>query len=118
MNFRALVILMVITAFVSSLTVRSNAAPETKATGGNAERGRVVYQRHCMVCHGEEGKADTYHVLGTQPSNLSAPMVRNKADAELLTTIHEGKPNMPVWKRVLPESEILDVLAYVRTLAP
>jgi arsenite methyltransferase len=51
-----------------------------------------------------------------QPANLTAPSTKRKSDAELLRTIHEGRPNMPVWKHLLSEQEIRDVLAYVRTL--
>jgi mono/diheme cytochrome c family protein len=39
-----------------------------------------------------------------------------ESDAELLKTIHEGKPNMPAWKARLSKKDTRDVLAYIRNL--
>lgn len=116
MTSRSLLILMLATALASGLSAEGRTASKAETARGDAEKGKVIYQRHCAVCHGIEGKADDYRVLGEQPANLTARSTKQKSDTELLTIIHEGKPNMPVWKRVLPETEIMDVLAYVRTL--
>ncbi|MGQ0665936.1 MAG: c-type cytochrome, partial [Nitrospiraceae bacterium] len=80
-------------------------------------KGKGLYSRHCVGCHGTEGKGDGYKLLGPDPANLTAPSTMKKSDAALLKTIHEGKPNMPSWKVRLSEQDSRDVLAYVRTLA-
>ena len=41
-----------------------------------------------------------------------------KSDAELLRSVRDGLSRMPPWGVILSEREILDAIAYVRTLAP
>lgn len=78
--------------------------------------GGKIFSKHCAGCHGPEGKGDGYLLLGPDPANLTRPATRNKSDALLLQTIHEGKPNMPSWKGRFSEDESRAVLAYIRAL--
>ena len=105
--------------FVSGLlcgTVAQGQA-EPKAQSGDVARGKTLFVRNCAGCHGAQGKGDGYRILGPDPANLTSPSTRKKSDADLLKTIHDGKPNMPAWKVLLSEKQSRDVLAYVRTLA-
>ncbi len=77
--------------------------------------GKKIYLKHCVGCHGIEGKGDGYKLLG-DPAILTAPSTQKKSDAALLKTIHEGKAIMPPWNVRLSEQEERDVLAYIRTL--
>ncbi|MBK9308268.1 MAG: cytochrome c [Nitrospira sp.] len=90
---------------------------DTDSQGGDDVRGNVLYSQHCAGCHGLKGQGDGYMMLGPDPANLTRPSTARKSDMVLLETIHEGKPNMPSWKRLLSEEESRAVLAYVRTLA-
>jgi mono/diheme cytochrome c family protein len=91
---------------------------EPKVQSGDVARGKTVFVRYCTGCHGPEGGGDGYRFLrGPDPANLTSPSTRKKSDAELLKTIHDGKPNMPPWNVRLSDEESRDVLAYVRTLA-
>jgi mono/diheme cytochrome c family protein len=105
--------------FVSGLlfgTVAQGQA-ESKAKSGDVARGKTLFARNCASCHGPQGKGDGYRLLGPEPANLTSPSTTKKSDADLLKTIHDGKPNMPPWKVHLSENQTRDVLAYVRTLA-
>jgi len=88
----------------------------TELRGGDSSVGKQIFTRHCAGCHGPQGKGDGYLLLGPDPANLTRPATKNKSDAALLTTIHEGKPNMPSWKVRLSEEDSRAVLAYIRTL--
>jgi mono/diheme cytochrome c family protein len=90
---------------------------EPKTQRGDVVRGKALFVRNCAGCHGPQGKGDGYRILGPDPANLTAPSTGKKSDADLLKTIHDGKPNMPAWKFLLSEQKSSDVLAYVRTLA-
>ena len=79
-------------------------------------KGKRVFAQHCAGCHGPEGKGDGYLLLGPDPANLTRSAMKNKSDAVLLQTIHEGKPNMPSWKLRLSEEESRAVLGYIRTM--
>jgi mono/diheme cytochrome c family protein len=78
--------------------------------------GKKIYIKHCVGCHGVEGKGDGYKLLGADPAVLSSPSTQQKSDAALLKTIHEGKSAMPPWNVRLSERDSRDVLAYIRTL--
>jgi len=90
--------------------------PDSKVLRGDPARGKTLFVRNCAGCHGAAGGGDGYRLLGPDPANLTSPSISRKSDAELLKTIHNGKPNMPAWKGNLSESQSRDVLAYVRTL--
>jgi mono/diheme cytochrome c family protein len=91
---------------------------ESKTKNGDVAGGKTLFVRYCIGCHGPQGGGDGYRFLrGPDPANLTSPSTRKKSDADLIKTIHNGKPNMPPWKVRLSEKESRDVLAYVRTLA-
>ncbi len=89
---------------------------EPRVLPGDRARGKTLFVRNCAGCHGAAGGGDGYRLLGPDPANLTSPSTSRKSDADLLKTIHNGKPNMPAWKGNLSESQSRDVLAYVRTL--
>ena len=90
---------------------------EPKAQSGDVASGKTLFARYCTGCHGPQGGGDGYRFLGgPDPATLTSPSTRKKSDADLIKTIHDGKPNMPPWKVRLSEKERRNVLAYVRTL--
>jgi len=90
---------------------------EATAQEHNLARGEVLFVKYCTGCHGPQGEGGRYRFLrGPDPANLTSPSIGKKSDADLLKTIHDGKPNMPPWNFRLSEMEREDVLAYVRTL--
>jgi mono/diheme cytochrome c family protein len=106
--------------FVSGLLVGTVAQgqAEPKAESGDVARGKTLFVMNCAGCHGPQGGGDGYRFLrGSDAPNLTSPSTIKKSDADLLKTIHDGKPNMPPWDVRLSEKESRDVLAYVRTLA-
>lgn len=82
------------------------------AAAADIQRGRGLYGTHCASCHGAEG----------QPTMAGAPNFRRmerlmKPDMQLMTTIRSGKGACPSFFGVLREREILDVIAFLRTLS-
>jgi mono/diheme cytochrome c family protein len=91
---------------------------ESLAQDHNLARGKVLFVKYCTGCHGPQGEGSGYRFLrGPDPVDLTSPSIGKKSDADLLKTIHDGKPNMPPWNVRLSGEERRDVLAYVRTLA-
>ena len=80
-------------------------------------RGKKIFVKYCSSCHGTPGQGDGYRLLGPNPADLTSLATKQQQDADLLQTIHEGKPNMPPWKSRLSKKDSLDVLAYIRTLS-
>ena len=83
----------------------------------DAAGGADVYKAKCMTCHAKDGSGNTPVGKSLQSADLRAPEVQNKSDAELSTSISEGKGNMPAFKTLISEDEVHSVLSYVRTLA-
>lgn len=91
-------------------------AEATDGGQGNVGRGKKIFTKYCIGCHGTAGRGDGYRLLGPSPADLTTPEMKIESDAELLKTIHEGKPNMPAWKARLSKKDTRDVLAYIRNL--
>jgi mono/diheme cytochrome c family protein len=108
---------MVLIVLVSSALLLAESRGATLGGGGNVAKGKSLFIKYCAGCHGSEGRGDGYKLLGPDPANLAAPDTKKKSDADLLKTIHTGKPNMPAWNVRLSKEEGRDVLAYIRTLA-
>jgi mono/diheme cytochrome c family protein len=73
--------------------------------------GARLYASHCAACHGVRGA----------PLMPGAPDFRRietllRPDAQLLRSIRNGQRAMPAYFGVLKDSEILDVIAHLRTL--
>ena len=90
------------------------------AVAGNGERGKHVYEQHCLPCHGKTGKGDGQlaEVFTPPPANLTSDQTQAKSDAELQSIIENGKKGtaMAPFKNDLKESQITDILAFLRSL--
>lgn len=81
------------------------------------EKGKRIFQKYCLACHGREGTGDGYRMLGADPANLASRQTQEKSDEDLLESIHEGQSMMPPWKDRLSNEDRRRVLAYIRSLA-
>jgi mono/diheme cytochrome c family protein len=104
----------------------STPAPDTTRSTGPAptqvslELGQHVFQQRCVLCHGPEGRGNGPASAGLKPPPRNfhdAAYMHSKTDAELLTSIRNGKSAMPPWGKVLSDVEIRSALMYVRTFA-
>jgi mono/diheme cytochrome c family protein len=85
-----------------------------------SERGKLIFEQRCMICHGKEGRGDGAQApyLSPRPGNLVSAGVAAKTDQELLKVIAQGRPRtaMRGWNDVLTEEEQREVLRYIRSL--
>lgn len=84
-------------------------------------RGKAVYERHCLACHGAGGWGDGPDAasLKIAPANFHRFSSYLKSDEELLRTIEYGVVFSPMhsWQGTLTEGETQDVLSYIRLLS-
>jgi len=89
---------------------------------GNPQNGKILFEKHCVHCHGEKGAGDgpDTKFLMVQPANFHSLESRSKTDWELMTIITFGAAFSPMhgWSDRLTEDERWDVLRYIRLLAP
>jgi mono/diheme cytochrome c family protein len=90
------------------------------------DRGKQIFIRECMVCHGDTGRGDGVYREGLQPSppdfsdgslygTLDKPLY---SDADYYWRISEGLPwsAMPVWKSQYSEEDRWALVHYIRTV--
>lgn len=89
---------------------------------GDPKNGQLVYEKHCLRCHGLslEGNGPDSNFLIVAPANLQSLKSRTKTDWELLLAISHGVAFSPMhgWRERLTPDQIMDVLAYIRMMAP
>ena len=74
-------------------------------------RGAQTYALHCAACHGPAGQG--VHP-GAPKFNRGERLLQS--DLALLEAVRRGRNAMPPFNGVLRDREILDVIAYLRTL--
>ncbi len=74
-------------------------------------KGSENYLMYCADCHGATGIS----IMPDAPS-FSKNESLIKSDIELLNSINNGKNAMPLYRGILSDQEILDILTFVRTL--
>ena len=88
----------------------------------NPRSGQAIYDEYCFRCHGLTGKGDGPEA-GRQlvpPANFQSLRSRSKTDFELLTIVAHGVAFSPMHGFLgrLTDDELLEVINYIRTLAP
>jgi mono/diheme cytochrome c family protein len=91
------------------------------AAEGAPQKGRPIYEKYCLLCHGPKGMGDgpQGQLMKPPAANFRSPESRNKSDAALMKIIREGHPDsaMTKWAGILSEADMQNVLAYIRQLS-
>ena len=72
---------------------------------------------NCAICHGENGRAHTFHGIMVGAQNLTdADWQMETMDEQIVHAIQTGPGLMPAFDQKLSQSEIDALARYVRTL--
>jgi mono/diheme cytochrome c family protein len=92
------------------------------------ERGRTLYRRYCVLCHGEEGdgRGVSAQSLWPRPRDFRTARfkyagVENRGlphDDELARIVRGGLAGTAMQPWDLTEAELLPILAYIKTFSP
>lgn len=119
MNLRSKVL------FISALIVSLASAA---AFAGDAKKGEELYQNYCAACHGDKGQGrggpmgwftggggEVSGLIGNQLSGQN--FLAMATDDYLRKSILEGRPGRPMiaWKGTLNDSQVNDIIAFLRT---
>lgn len=101
-----------------SLTLGSSS---TVMAAANPSHGESLYRQYCVACHGAKGIGE----FAWQSRARAAPPLDSSGhawhheDAQLINMILD-KPlpdsKMPAWRTVLSRDDVLDLLAYIKSL--
>jgi cytochrome c6 len=84
-------------------------------SSAQAQDAAATYKAKCQVCHGADGKGSPMgQKLGVR--DFHSPEVAKESDAQLTEIITKGKNKMPVYEGKLKDTEIKDLVAYIRNL--
>lgn len=81
------------------------------ARGADIIRGKTIYGQQCALCHGANGMA----VQPGAPDFARGDRLL-QPDVVLLARIRAGKGTMPGFQGIMPDRDILSVIAYLRTM--
>ena len=81
-----------------------------------AQDAAATYKAKCAMCHGPDGKGSA---MGTKMGvrDFTSADVQNQTDAQLTDVIAKGKGKMPGYAGKLKDTEIKDLVTYIRGLA-
>ncbi len=115
-------------AFLAAPLGRVLAPPTEAQQPGDAAQGKVIYEKKCLLCHGEKGDGNGpgAPMLDPKPRDFTKGRykVRTSAsgqpptDSDLFRVISDGMPgtSMPAWK-VISETDRWNLVAYVKSFA-
>lgn len=85
---------------------------EAMAYAADPRNGASLYKKHCDSCHGAQGRG------GNMPGvpNFSRGEGLIQSDAALVKLLEEGRGIKPAYRGLMTTREMLDVVAYLRTL--
>jgi len=85
---------------------------------GNAKRGKQLYQRYCVSCHGAhgDGRGENAVHLDPKPKDFTAGTARS--DDDLYTLISRGVRStaMPSWNPLTRQDRV-DLVAFLKSFA-
>src|SRR5262249_18926169 len=108
--------------------VSASLAAAAAAAAQDVNAGKAVYERKCLLCHGEKGDGNgpgAEHLL-PKPRDFTRGLFKirstaNKTptDQDLFRIVTDGMPgtSMPAWE-VLPERGRRNVVAYIKSFSP
>jgi mono/diheme cytochrome c family protein len=82
-------------------------------------KGKALYEKHCLVCHGPQGKGDgpAGRMLKPPAADFTSAESKKKPEGDLRQVVEIGKPGtaMGPWKCQLSQAELSDLMGYVLT---
>lgn len=80
-----------------------------------ADDAAATYKSKCAMCHGPDGKGTpTGTKMGAH--DFTSAEVQKQTDAQLTEVIAKGKAKMPPYGAKLKDTEIKDLVTYIRGL--
>jgi mono/diheme cytochrome c family protein len=81
-----------------------------------AQDAAATYKAKCAMCHGADGKGSPTGIkMGAR--DFTSADVQKETDAQLAAIIDKGKGKMPAYDGKLKDTEITDLVTYIRGLA-
>jgi len=102
----------IIRRFIVLCVILAGGLYEALAYAADPRNGAKLYKIHCESCHGHQGRG------GTMPGvpDFSRGEGLFQSDASLVKLLEEGRGVKPAYLGLMTTREMLDVVAYLRTI--
>ena len=79
-------------------------------------RGRELYERHCIVCHGAQGRGDgpVGQKFVPQPMELNFDDVHRQPDGQIFYTISHGSIAMPFYREAIAVQDRWHLVNFIK----
>ncbi len=79
-------------------------------------RGRQMYEIHCLVCHGAQGRGDgpVGRKFVPQPMELNLDYVQLQPDGQLFYTISHGSIAMPFYRQAIAAEDRWHLVNFIK----
>jgi cytochrome c oxidase cbb3-type subunit 3 len=111
-------------AVYAALSARASVRLQKKEVARESEsvsperlaRAKTLFAEKCARCHGADGRGETVtgEMLGVPDFTDEKFWKEDRGDARLITSVAEGRDEMPPFGRKLTRREIAALVAYVR----
>ena len=98
---------------------KSMANPVAKGDASN-KAGKTLYDKSCASCHGKVGLGDGVKArsLKTFPGDFSKAEYQDQTDGDHFYKTKTGRSEMPKYEGKLSDTDIWNVVNYMRTFKP
>ena len=109
----SITVVMGLVALAAAVGLVGNSARANAAAGDAAG----TYNSKCAKCHGRDGRSKTTRGRLTHSRDLTSSEWQNDvSDERIYNSISNGKGKMPAFKKSLTDSQIDELVNYVRRL--
>ena len=83
-----------------------------------SEKGKALFLKTCVPCHGNEGKGDGVAgvCLNPRPQDLTSAAVQKQTNGAIFWKITTGKSPMASYKTTLTDEQRWQLVSYIRKL--
>jgi mono/diheme cytochrome c family protein len=98
---------------------KSMANPVAKGEASN-KAGKTLYDKNCASCHGKAGLGDGVkaRALKTFPGDFSLAEYQDQTDGDHFYKTKTGRGEMPKYEGKMSDTDIWNVVNYMRTFKP
>lgn len=94
-----------------------------KPTAASIAKGKAVFAKNCVTCHGEKADGDTPtgKALNPPAENLTDPAFqKDHTEGQIFTSITKGVTGtgMTSWEKAISEKDRWNLVNYIRSLGP
>jgi cytochrome c6 len=86
------------------------------AGAASAKNGEETYGKKCAMCHAKDGSGNSPMGKNLKLRDLRSKEVQAQSDKQLTDIIAKGKSPMPGYASQLSESDIEDLVAFIREM--